>query len=265
MQIHRVSATRLTNRPVARAAAEATTRPVGALRGDLADRTLPINLDRIEESARLTERQLNERWTQDQPRIFGDLLSLAASLIKRLPSVRLASSPRMADFARILVAVDQILGTNGLIRFAERARTMAEDTLSADPFIAAMTEARIDFHGKSADLLIKITPDEQGWRPPRNWPKDPRVVTSLLRRNAPAMRKVGWVVEEGEDLHNNHAIWTVISPEIGRKSGSQDSQGAKSGDVCTVCAGPLLAPHSQQRGICEKCWLRMPDDEARSA
>jgi hypothetical protein len=102
---------------------------VGALRGDLADRTLPINLDRIEESARLTER--HERWTQDQPRIFGDLLSFAARIIKRLPSVRLASSPRMADFARILAAVDQILGTNGLIRFAERARTTAEDTLSA--------------------------------------------------------------------------------------------------------------------------------------
>jgi hypothetical protein len=231
---------------------------VGALRGDLADRTLPINLDRIEESARLTERQLNERWTQDQPRIFGDLLSLAASLIKRLPSVRLASSPRMADFARILAAVDQILGTNGLIRFAERARTMAEDTLSSDPFISAMAEARIDFHGKSADLLIKITPDEQGWRPPRNWPKDPRMVTSLLRRNAPAMRKVGWVVEEGEDLHYNHAIWTVISPEIGRKSGSQDSQD----DLCG-CGKPLLAPASRQRGSCESCWLH--GDEAGSA
>lgn len=63
---------------------------VGALRGDLADRTLPINLDRIEESARLTERQLNERWTQDQPRIFSDSLCLAARVIERLPSVRLS-------------------------------------------------------------------------------------------------------------------------------------------------------------------------------
>jgi hypothetical protein len=147
---------------------------------------------------------------------------------------------------------------------------MAEDTLSADPFIAAMAEARIDFHGKSADLLIKITPDEQGWRPPRNWPKDPRMVTSLLRRNAPAMRKLGWVVEEGEDLHNNHAILTVISPEIGRNQARKIRRApnlimAKSDDVCTVCAGPLLAPHSQQRGICEKCWLRVPGDEARSA
>jgi hypothetical protein len=190
----------------------------------------------------------------------------------------------MADFARILAAVDQILGTNGLTRFAERARTMAEDTLSADPFIAAMAEARINFHGKSADLLIKVAPDEQGWRPPRNWPKDPRMVTSLLRRNAPAMRKVGWVVEEGEDLHNNHAIWTVISPEIGRKSGSPDSQGSQdsqeigrksgsqdsqdpqdkppSADYCR-CGNPLLAPRSQQRGICESCWLH--GDEAGSA
>ena len=216
---------------------------VGALRGDLADRTLPINLDRIEESARLTERQLNERWTQDLPRIFGDLLSLAAEVIKRLPFVRLASSPRMADFARILAAVDQILGTDGLTRFAERARTMAEDTLSSDPFIAAMTEARIDFHGKSADLLLKVTPDEQGWRPPRNWPKDPRMVTSLLRRNAPAMRKVGWVVEEGEDTRDHYVIWTVISQEIGRKSppqgpqGPQDSQeiGRKSGPQGPSC------------------------------
>jgi hypothetical protein len=171
---------------------------VGALRGDLADRLIMINLDRIKESARLTERQLNERWTRDHPRIFGGLLSLAADLIRRLPSVRLASSPRMADFALILAAIDQTLGTDGLNRFAERARTMAEDTLSSDPFIAAMDQAEIDFHGKAADLLIKVTPDEQGWRPPRNWPKEPRAVTSLLRRNAPAMRKLGWVVEEGE-------------------------------------------------------------------
>jgi monoamine oxidase len=34
---------------------------------------------------------------------------------------------------------------------------------------------------------------------------------------------------------------------------------------CTVCGGSPSAPHSQQRGICEKCWLRVPDDEARSA
>jgi hypothetical protein len=64
------------------------------------------------------------------------------------------------------------------------------------------------------------------------------------------MRKLGWIVEEGED-RNHYVIWTVIHPEIGRKplpARSARSAGAKSGDVCTVCAGPLLVPHSQQRG-----------------
>jgi hypothetical protein len=225
---------------------------VGALRGDLADRTLPINLDRIEEAARLTERQLNERWTRDHPHIFAGLLSLAAELIRRLLSVRLTSSPRMADFALILAGIDQILGTDGLTRFAERARTMAEDTLSSDPFIAAMDEAQIDFHGKAADLLIKATPDEQGWRKPKDWPKDPRAVTGLLRRTAPAMRKLGWVVEEGED-RNHYVIWTVIHPEKGRKQGPQGPQDPQTG-ICG-CGNPLLAPQSQQRGICESCWL----------
>jgi hypothetical protein len=209
-------------------------------------------LDRIEESARLTERQLNEQWMQDHPRTFGALLCVAAETIKRLPSVRLASIPRMADFALILAAVDQTLGTDGLNRFAERARTMAEDTISPDPFITAMDEAQIDFHGRAADLLIKVTPDEQGWRKPKDWPKDPRAVTSLLRRNAPAMRKLGWVVDEGDD-RDHYVIWTVTSPEIGKVQGPQGPQGPQARRC--GCANPLLAPQSQQRGICESCWL----------
>ena len=36
-------------------------------------------------------------------------------------------------------------------------------------------------------------------------------------------------------------------------------------DTCSLCGAPLLAPHSQQRGICERCWLHMPDDEAETA
>ena len=66
---------------------------VGALRGDLADRIVMINLDRIGESARLTERHLNAQWQSAYPSIPGGLLSLAAEIIRVLPSARLASSP----------------------------------------------------------------------------------------------------------------------------------------------------------------------------
>jgi len=253
---------------------------VGALRGDLADRIVMINLDRIDEERRTDEEELEQKWEAAYPDILGGLFAVAAGVMGLLPSVRLASKPRMADFARIVAAIDQLLGTKGLGRYTEQARSMAEDSLSADPLIARMKEVQLDFIGKASELLTKITPDSDRWRPPKNWPKEPRAVTSILKRNAPALRKTGWVVEEGEDTHDKIVIWTLIHPEkvrnrdpqhpqnsqeIGRKSGPQGPQGAKSDDACTVCAGPLLAPHSQQRGICEKCWLRMPDDEARSA
>jgi len=119
----------------------------------------------------------------------------------------------MADFARVLAAVDQLLDTKGLARFSEKARTMAEDSLSADPFLARMDDMKLDFSGRAAELLVKVTPDEDKWRPPRDWPKGARSVTSLLKRHAPAMRKAGWIVEDDEDLANHFMIWTVVHPE----------------------------------------------------
>ncbi len=35
----------------------------------------------------------------------------------------------MADFARVLAAVDQVLGTEGLNRYSTRASTLAADAL----------------------------------------------------------------------------------------------------------------------------------------
>ena len=47
----------------------------------------------------------------------------------------------MADFARVLAAVDQVLGTEGLTRYSTRAGTLAADALTGDPFVMAMRRA----------------------------------------------------------------------------------------------------------------------------
>ena len=84
--------------------------------------SLMTNLDRIDDDARLTETELNEQWQKAYPTILGGLLVTSGDVMRLLPSVRLATSPRMADFARILAAVDQLCGTNGLERYAEQAQ-----------------------------------------------------------------------------------------------------------------------------------------------
>ena len=196
---------------------------VGALRGDLTDRILHVSLDRIAEAARRKDEELNERWRQDHPLILGALLAVIAGVIRTLPFVRLGNKPRMADFAHVLAAIDQQQGTDGLSRYLEQAKVMAADSLSADPFLIALVAADLEFEGTAAELLEQLRPSDER-RPPRDWPKNPRVVTGILKRHAPALRKLGWAVEDTQDSHTKVTQWTLKRPEKVSKSSPQHPQ-----------------------------------------
>lgn len=197
---------------------------LGAVRGDLADRLLVIDLDVIDEQQRRLDADISQRWDSVQPRILGALLDLAASVASALPSVRLERSPRMADFARVLAAVDQVLGTDGLHRYLDRGRYLATDALSADPFVLALAaQLTGEFHGTSAQLLDLITAEDDR-RPPKGWPANARQLTTLLKRQAPVMRRAGWVVEEAAPGHDNALRWRIARPEIAGISRSQASR-----------------------------------------
>lgn len=198
---------------------------LGALRGDLADRLLVIDLDVIPDRARQLDATLEAHWQTVQPGVLGALLDLAASVASVLPSVRLDRYPRMADFARVLAAVDQVQGSTGLNRYLGRARTLAADALTADPFVVAM-HAKIGdqrFDGTSAELLARVPVDDER-RPPKGWPANARQLTSLLRRQGPVMRRAGWQITELPPGHDNALRWDIRRPEKDRKQDSQDSQ-----------------------------------------
>jgi hypothetical protein len=185
---------------------------VGALRGDLADRTMRVSLNRIPDLARKKEADLEQQWRQARPTILGELLTLTAGVIHTARSVRLGSKPRMADFAQLVAALDQLLGTHGLDRYLEQSKMMAEDSLSDDPFLGAMSAAKLEFTGTAAELLDALTPADK--RPPIDWPKNARALTGLLKRNAPALRKAGWTVEDAIDLHTGVTNWALTHPEM---------------------------------------------------
>lgn len=185
---------------------------LGALRGDLADRLLTVDLSVIPAEARRQEAELQVRWQERHPYLLGAILDLAASVASVLPSVHLGSHPRMADFARVLAAVDQILGTTGLSRYTTRAGTMAADSLTDDPFVMGMQKALTEFEGTSADLLAKVpAPDEK--RLPKGWPANARALTTLLKRQAPVMRRAGWFVTDLPPGHDNAVRWRIVRPD----------------------------------------------------
>ena len=231
---------------------------LGASRGDLSERMLPITLDRISEKTRRSEDEIWSQWEQCHPRILGAILDLAVQVVAALPSVELVSMPRMADFAKILAVVDSVLGTSGLSHYLSELENLAADSLTGDCFILAVMELSEQFEGTSTELLNKVTSE----RPPRGWPKTPRNVTTRLKRHAPAMRKAGWQVEnDGGRNKSNALIWTLVRPEEGRKSSSPDSlprQNTTNGESTSIASeeyGPSqdgCCPHCRGEG-CERC------------
>ncbi len=141
---------------------------------------------------------------------------MAAAVHKRLETISVDQSPRMADYGRTLAAVDEVLATDGLSRFLSRADQLSEESLSADPFIERLRLHTEDpLAGKSgADLLAMTTPVGDQWRRPKKWRKNGRDVTAILRRHAPALRSLGWAIEDdGARNHRNVLLWTICPPQ----------------------------------------------------
>jgi energy-coupling factor transporter ATP-binding protein EcfA2 len=198
----------------------------GAIRGDLADRMLSIELAPISDDKRREEETFWPDWHAAHPCVLGALLDLAARVRATLPSVTLPRKPRMADYARVLKAVDTVLDTKGLSRYVDKQSSLATDSLTADQFIAAVADAIAGmltgtFEGTAADLLDRATPSREGWRAPKGWPSTPRAVTTTLRRQAPVMRKAGWTItDDGGANHGNRAVWTITPPPPSPRAGT---------------------------------------------
>lgn len=186
---------------------------VGALRGDLASRAVLVNLDRI--TTVRTERAMAEEWEADYPGLVGAVLSFVAKVREELPNGSAENPPRMADYANVLAATDRLLGTNGLSRYGDLEETLAEDSITANPFLAQIVEQGRDISGTAKEIHQRIGQSDH-WQRAKGWPSTPRYVTTLLTRNAPALRKAGWEVESIQDRHKKVTIWYLTAPKDGQ-------------------------------------------------
>lgn len=169
-----------------------------ASRADLLDRAVVITCPRIKESARRQESEFWRAFDLAHPRILGAILDAIAGGLAMLPLIRLAQSPRMADFARWGEAVCQFLGHESgafLDAYTENRDAAAAAVLEDSPIAHELTTFRRPgetWSGTCQELLtiLKERACDDSRSSPR-WPKTPRSLSCHLRRLAPAMRKVG--------------------------------------------------------------------------
>ncbi len=206
-----------------------------AMQLDLIDRTLTFILPSIGDAERRPERDLRRAFEVARPGIFGAFLELLVAVLGELPHVELPSSPRMADFSRLGVACERVLGwPQGSFLAAYEANRMLSiaAVVDDDPVLQAVTTLahRHGFwHGRASDLMTQLRK-----LVPRHvcssaaWPRDARTLSAHLRRNAQGLATQG--VELRFD-RNVGGLKRVIEVRLSNSS----TQGA--GPVTTTC-GP---------------------------
>ena len=79
-------------------------------RGDVLDRSLVVELERILDGERKTEEELWERFEAEHPKLLGALFDTLAKVIALKPSIKLSRRPRLADWGEYAAAVYEVMG-----------------------------------------------------------------------------------------------------------------------------------------------------------
>jgi hypothetical protein len=142
------------------------------------------------------------RFEEARPGILGALLTAVSTALARIDSVRLERLPRMADFARWIVAAEPALPWKAgefLQAYSDNREAAYELALEASPIgepIRQFALAQGTWTGKASELhqqLETSVEDQVRMRP--GWPKRSNTFSGMLRRLVTDLRAVGVVVE----------------------------------------------------------------------
>jgi hypothetical protein len=198
-------------------------------RGDLADRSLIINLQNLAAHSRKTEERMTAELEGEAPGIMGALINLLRDALRLLPTVRQEDRERgrMADFDDLGEAVARALGYPAGTFDALAAHNRHETTalvLEGSPIVALLRRyiaerGAIDTTPSSllGDLAAFVGESET--RAPW-WPRSVRQLTGTITRFAPALREQGYAVGIGRD---NSRRFVKIWPST--RTGSPEAAG----------------------------------------
>lgn len=173
-----------------------------ATRGDLLDRSIVLNLCAISSTERMDEQTFWADFDKALPSILGGFLDAVATGIQNLPDTHLESSPRMADFARWVVACEPALPWRTgdfLDTYCANLIDAKEGGLEASLVGSAVRDlvaAEGSWTGQATELLRKLNQlDRHAVTKLRTWPKIPQQLSSELRRDASLLEAAGVTVE----------------------------------------------------------------------
>jgi hypothetical protein len=160
-------------------------------RPDLLDRAIVVTLDPIPDDKRRSESDLDTEFDKAHPAILAALLDAVAMALKNEATTTIACLPRMADFATWIVAAEPALGWESgafLAAYTSNQQDAIEVVLDGDIVADAIRSLPFERTGLWKGQLKELL----AWIPEHEYkPKSPRGLRNVLRRKAPALRRIG--------------------------------------------------------------------------
>jgi hypothetical protein len=173
---------------------------VVATRADLLDRSIILELERIDESERKEERDVWREFNGDKGAIVGGALSILSQAMSIYPNVTLDRLGRMADFTRWGYAIAEAAGWGGetfLQAYLGNQSRSNEEAIFAHPVAAAVTafmKTRSKWNGTVATLLDELEHvafQEKINTNVKSWPKAPNILSRRLKEVLSNLKQTG--------------------------------------------------------------------------
>lgn len=174
-------------------------------RADMMDRSVVLTLPSIRGVERKTKTAIRAEFNAKQAGILGVLLDGASMALKRQAEVKLAGTPRMADFAISATAAEPAFGWSDgtfIAAYEQNRRDMHVSSLESSIVGRVARILANEWEGEewvgTATKLLGVVRDRAGEvsrSPDSELPKSPKAVASDLRRIAPALHALGVEVE----------------------------------------------------------------------
>lgn len=181
---------------------------------DLIDRTIALELPRVSVRKELSE--IEREFEKRRSYILGGLLNVFAQALERLPAINLPkkNSPRLIEFARLGMAISEVLGMKSahfLDKFQRARQEAIARVIDGSPEASAIIKWFECQHRQHQELALNVLFDRVSQHKPdytNKWPRSPRAFGDSLRRLSPALRQMDI------DCHSigkkgSHVFWVV--------------------------------------------------------
>ncbi|UPZ31643.1 virulence-associated E family protein [Streptomyces sp. LRE541] len=190
---------------------------VGVIRPDLAERLLPLRLERPR--VRRTEDELWTEYAQVLPVVLGSLLDLTVKV--RGVEAETPTDLRMADFAHLCAQLDAATGLGALAAYRASLDDLNDDVIEGDLLAQTVLEYAAGMAAGAEERMTstqwlhcfsRLYAGEDLRALPKGWPTTGKVLSDRLKRLQPTLAARGVIIDSGRTKEGRYIELTRLAP-----------------------------------------------------